>query len=144
MADGRTPNPVDVHVGERVRMRRVTVRMSQAAVAKKLGLTFQQVQKYERGTNRIGASRLHQLAEILEVPVSFFFEDLPGQKRRAGELILPRYLVEFMGTAQGQRVAKALGRVSDQNLRIHLVRLIERIADNFTPAAGRAKRRKPA
>ena len=70
------PNPVDVHVGSRVRLRRTLLGMSQERLADALGLTFQQVQKYERGANRIGASRLHQLSRILEVPVSFFFEEM--------------------------------------------------------------------
>jgi transcriptional regulator with XRE-family HTH domain len=70
------PNPVDVHVGSRVRLRRTLLGMSQEKLADALGLTFQQVQKYERGANRIGASRLHQLARILEVPVQFFYDEM--------------------------------------------------------------------
>jgi len=70
------PNPVDIHVGSRVRLRRTLLGLSQERLADALGLTFQQVQKYERGANRIGASRLHQLSRILEVPVSFFFEEM--------------------------------------------------------------------
>src|SRR5678816_919138 len=70
------PNPVDIHVGGRVRLRRTLLGMSQEKLADALGLTFQQVQKYERGANRIGASRLHQLSRILEVPVAFFFEEM--------------------------------------------------------------------
>src|SRR5437868_8301678 len=70
------PNPTDVHVGARVRLRRTLLGMSQEKLGEALGLTFQQVQKYERGTNRIGASRLFDLSRVLEVPVSFFFEDM--------------------------------------------------------------------
>ena len=73
------PNPVDVHVGSRVRLRRTLLGMSQEKLGMALGLTFQQVQKYERGTNRIGSSRLFQLGRILEVPVSFFFDDMPPE-----------------------------------------------------------------
>jgi transcriptional regulator with XRE-family HTH domain len=73
------PNPIDVHVGSRVRLRRTLLGMSQEKLGDALGLTFQQVQKYERGTNRIGSSRLFQLSRILDVPVSFFFDDLPGE-----------------------------------------------------------------
>jgi transcriptional regulator with XRE-family HTH domain len=73
------PNPVDIHVGSRVRLRRTLLGMSQEKLGAALGLTFQQVQKYERGTNRIGSSRLYQLSRILDVPVSFFFDDMPGQ-----------------------------------------------------------------
>ena len=74
----RKPNPVDVHVGGRVRLRRMLLGMSQEKLGEHLGLTFQQVQKYEKGANRIGASRLFELARILGVNVQFFFEDLPG------------------------------------------------------------------
>ena len=73
----KAPNPIDKHVGSRVRMRRMMLAMSQEKLGDALGLTFQQVQKYEKGTNRIGASRLQQIANILQVPVSFFFEGAP-------------------------------------------------------------------
>ncbi|MPZ36642.1 MAG: helix-turn-helix domain-containing protein [Rhizobiales bacterium] len=74
----KTPNPVDQHVGSRVRMRRMMLGVSQEKLGYGLGLTFQQVQKYEKGVNRIGASRLQQIAGILQVPVAFFFEGAPG------------------------------------------------------------------
>ena len=80
----KAPNPTDKHVGSRVRMRRMMLGMSQEKLGDALGLTFQQVQKYEKGTNRIGASRLQQISHILQVPVAFFFEgapNLPGQRR---------------------------------------------------------------
>ena len=76
--DGK-PNPIDVHVGARVRLRRTLLGMSQEKLGEALGLTFQQVQKYERGTNRIGASRLFDLSRVLEVPVSFFFDDMASE-----------------------------------------------------------------
>src|SRR3954468_15383406 len=82
----KPPNPIDRHVGSRVRMRRMMIGMSQERLGDALGLTFQQVQKYEKGTNRIGASRLQQIAEILQVPVSYFFEGSPGQTSRSGGL----------------------------------------------------------
>jgi transcriptional regulator with XRE-family HTH domain len=72
-----TPNPVDVHVGSRVRLRRTLLGMSQEKLGQAVNLTFQQIQKYERGANRVGASRLYQLSRILDVPVSYFFEDMP-------------------------------------------------------------------
>src|SRR5277367_6609496 len=75
---GRVPNPVDKHVGSRVRMRRLMLEMSQTDIADALGLTFQQVQKYEKGTNRIGASRLQHISQILQVQVPFFFEGVPA------------------------------------------------------------------
>lgn len=74
-----SPDPIDVHVGKRVRLRRNLLGMSQEKLAKEVGLTFQQIQKYEKGANRIGASRLYQFSRILNVPVSFFFEDVPPE-----------------------------------------------------------------
>jgi len=74
-----TPNPVDVHVGGRVRLRRTLLGISQERLGDAVGLTFQQIQKYERGANRIGASRIYELSRILDVPVSFFFEDMPDE-----------------------------------------------------------------
>ncbi len=73
----RAPNPVDVHVGTRVRLRRTLLGMTQTGLGQAIGLTFQQVQKYERGVNRIGSSRLYDLARVLDVPVNFFFDDMP-------------------------------------------------------------------
>jgi transcriptional regulator with XRE-family HTH domain len=77
-ANGK-PNPVDIHVGARVRLRRTLLGMSQEKLGEAIGLTFQQVQKYERGANRVGASRLYDLSRVLEVPVSFFFDDMPDE-----------------------------------------------------------------
>ncbi len=77
-ANERGPNPVDVHVGARVRLRRTLLGMSQGKLGEAIGLTFQQVQKYERGTNRIGSSRLYDLSRVLDVPVAYFFEDMPA------------------------------------------------------------------
>ena len=78
------PNPIDVHVGKRLRLRRTLLGMSQERLGELLGLTFQQVQKYERGANRIGSSRLFELGQILDVPISFFFDDMPQSGGIAG------------------------------------------------------------
>ncbi|MEM7041927.1 MAG: helix-turn-helix transcriptional regulator [Pseudomonadota bacterium] len=78
------PNPIDVHVGKRLRLRRTLLGMSQERLGDLLGLTFQQVQKYERGVNRIGSSRLYELGQILDVPVSFFFDDMVGSRLSGG------------------------------------------------------------
>jgi transcriptional regulator with XRE-family HTH domain len=139
-----TPHPVDKHVGERVRRRRLMLQMSQQTLARKLTLTFPQVQKYEKGTNRIGASRLHQISEILGVPVSFLFEGLPGPKSRLSRQRLPQYLVEFMQTAQGKRLVEALHRISDKKLRSHIVQLVETIAENQASIIARSKKVGPA
>lgn len=82
------PNPVDVHVGSRVRLRRTLLGMTQGKLGEAVSLTFQQIQKYERGANRIGSSRLYQFSQILDVPVSFFFDDMPGDVR-SGAVIDP-------------------------------------------------------
>jgi transcriptional regulator with XRE-family HTH domain len=79
-----SPNPIDIHVGKRLRLRRTLLGMSQERLGELLGLTFQQVQKYERGANRIGSSRLFELGQILDVPVSFFFDDMPRTETAAG------------------------------------------------------------
>jgi len=79
------PSPIDVHVGSRIRLRRTLMGMSQERLGESLGLTFQQVQKYERGVNRVGASRLYDLSRVLDVPISFFFDDMPDP--RAGGVI---------------------------------------------------------
>src|SRR5215207_10273174 len=94
----KAPNPIDKHVGSRVRMRRVLIGMSQEKLGEALGLTFQQVQKYEKGTNRIGASRIQQISEILQVPVSFLFEGGPSGSARTGsftEGTSPAYVSDF-------------------------------------------------
>jgi len=82
-----SPRPVDVHVGARVRLRRTLLGMSQEKLGEAVGLTFQQIQKYERGTNRIGASRLHQFAQVLDVPVSFFFDDMPIEIAKTNQVL---------------------------------------------------------
>ena len=86
----KKPNPIDTHVGSRVRLRRTMLGMSQEKLGEALGITFQQVQKYEKGSNRIGASRLQNISDVLNVPVAYFFEDAPGiirpfRGRTAGE-----------------------------------------------------------
>ena len=100
----KSPNPIDKHVGSRVRMRRVLIGMSQERLGGALGLTFQQVQKYEKGTNRIGASRLQQIAGVLSVPPAFFFEDMPageGQPDASFSDDGAGFVVDFLSTAEG-------------------------------------------
>lgn len=83
-ARGQGPHPVDIHVGSRIRMRRTLLGLSQEKLGDALGLTFQQVQKYERGANRVGSSRLYEISRILDVPISFFFEEMTGDVSSAG------------------------------------------------------------
>jgi len=126
----KVPDPVDKHVGSRVRMRRMMLGMSQERLGDALGLTFQQVQKYEKGTNRISASRLQAMCHILQVPVSFFFEGAPqmaGQSRRGGEAPSPTYVSDFLAAADGLKLVRAFTRISDAKLRRSVVRLVEEI-----------------
>jgi transcriptional regulator with XRE-family HTH domain len=126
----KAPNPIDRHVGSRVRMRRMMLSMSQEKLGDALGLTFQQVQKYEKGTNRIGASRLQQIAHILQVPVSFFFEGAPHSGHAGGmsEAPSPAYVADFLATSDGLSLTKAFMRIKSSKLRRRIVDLVEQIA----------------
>jgi transcriptional regulator with XRE-family HTH domain len=129
----KAPNPTDKHVGSRVRMRRMMLGMSQEKLGDALGLTFQQVQKYEKGTNRIGASRLQQIAHILQVQVSFFFEGAPSvqpglRSEGMGEAPSPAYVSDFLATSDGLALTKAFMRIDDSKLRRRIVDLVEQIA----------------
>ena len=128
----KSPNPTDRYVGSRVRMRRMMLGMSQEKLGDALGLTFQQVQKYEKGTNRIGASRLQHIAHIFQVPVSFFFEgapSVPGYHAPPGmsEAPSPTYVSEFLATSDGLSLTKAFMRIKDAKLRRRIVDLVEEI-----------------
>lgn len=128
----KAPNPIDKHVGSRVRMRRMMLSMSQEKLGDALGLTFQQVQKYEKGTNRIGASRLQAIANILQVPVSFFFEGAPhapgGAATGMGEAPSPAYVSDFLATSDGLSLTKSFMRIKSSKLRRRIVDLVEQIA----------------
>ena len=126
-------NPVDAHVGHRVRLRRMLIGMSQERLGELLGLTFQQVQKYEKGTNRIGASRLQQISQILQVPVAFFFEGAPhlagGPVPEGADLApSPAYVSDFLATSDGLSLTKAFMRIPDAKLRRRIVDLVQQIA----------------
>src|SRR3954451_12650579 len=127
----KAPNPTDKHVGSRVRMRRMMLSMSQEKLGDALGLTFQQVQKYEKGTNRIGASRLQQISQILQVPVAFFFEGAPSagpQPDGMREAPSPTYVSDFLATSEGLALTKAFMRIKEPKLRRRIVDLVEQIA----------------
>jgi transcriptional regulator with XRE-family HTH domain len=129
----KTPNPIDKHVGSRVRMRRVLVGLSQERLGESLGVTFQQVQKYEKGTNRIGASRLQQISSVLNVPISFFFEDAPVDAGKAGdgfsESAGSDYVVDFLSTSEGVSLTKAFVRIRDAKVRRRIIDLVTSFAD---------------
>ena len=131
----KAPNPTDKHVGARVRMRRMMLSMSQEKLGDALGLTFQQVQKYEKGANRIGASRLQQISQILQVPVSFFFDGAPNAPGhhplpRMSEAPSPAYVSDFLATSDGLALTKAFMRIKNSKLRRRIVDLVEQIADD--------------
>jgi transcriptional regulator with XRE-family HTH domain len=129
----KAPNPVDKYVGSRVRMRRIMLGMSQEKLGDALGLTFQQVQKYEKGTNRVGASRIQQIAEILQIPVSFLFEGGPSGTVNADGTIegpSPSYVSDFLATSEGLALTRAFTRISDAKLRRSIVELVEQIASH--------------
>jgi transcriptional regulator with XRE-family HTH domain len=130
----KAPNPTDKHVGARVRMRRMMLSMSQEKLGDALGLTFQQVQKYEKGANRIGASRLQQIAQILQVPVSFFFEGAPNAPGFSGpgleEAPSPAYVSDFLATSDGLALTKAFMGISNPKVRRRIVELVEQMAED--------------
>jgi transcriptional regulator with XRE-family HTH domain len=128
----KTPNPTDKYVGSRVRMRRMMLGMSQEKLGDALDLTFQQIQKYEKGANRIGASRLQQIATILQVPVSFFFEGAPASPGAAGgfaEVDTSDFSTTLLSTSDGLALAKAFMRIENRRLRRRIVDLVEEMAD---------------
>lgn len=128
----KAPNPIDKHVGSRVRMRRMMLGMSQEKLGERLGLTFQQVQKYEKGTNRIGASRLQQIGSILSVPVAFFFDGAPtGEPLPEGgfaEATGASYVADFLSTSEGLSLNQAFIRIKDAKVRRKIVDLVNAVA----------------
>ena len=133
----KTPDLIDRHVGTRVRMRRMLLKMSQEKLGEALGLTFQQIQKYEKGLNRIGASRLQQISKTLNVPPSFFFEGAPtgvGAAAANGPAGLEeegqsQYVVDFMSTAEGLHLNRSFARIRNPKVRRRLVELIASLAE---------------
>jgi transcriptional regulator with XRE-family HTH domain len=130
---GKKPNPVDAHVGSRVRLRRMLLGMSQERLGESMGLTFQQVQKYEKGVNRIGASRLFQISKILDVPVQFFFEEAPyaGDSSKApgmAESDSEAFILEFLNSREGLELNRAFVKISDAKVRKSVVDLVRALS----------------
>lgn len=123
----KLPNPIDKYVGSRVRMRWMMLDMSQTTLADGLDLSFQQVQKYEKGTNRMGSSHLQQMANIMQVPVTFFFDGAPGQHKADGGAPSPSYVTDFLATSDGLALTKAFMQIKDAKLRRRIVSLVEEI-----------------
>lgn len=126
----RSANPVDVHVGARVRLRRLMLRMSQDKLGENLGVTFQQIQKYERGANRVSASRLWGMADILEVPVQYFFEGLAGPSPTGGfgENDQTPLVYDFINSHDGVQLAAAFSGITDPKVRRQILQLVRALA----------------
>ena len=128
----RSANPVDVHVGTRVRLRRQVLKMSQEKLGDQLGVTFQQVQKYERGANRIGASRLWKISDVLNVPINFFFDGLNDQAAQ-GEFAendqMP-IVYDFINSSDGVALAKAVSQIKSKAVRRQILELARSLAND--------------
>ena len=124
----KLPDNVDIHVGKRVRMQRLVMGMSQEKLAAELGLTFQQVQKYEKGTNRISASRMQQIAKALRVPITFLFEGMPGSKTGAGRDTRQPHISDFLATKDGLALMIAFSEIASPKIRRGIVDLVQGIA----------------
>jgi transcriptional regulator with XRE-family HTH domain len=129
----RTPNPIDKHVGARLKMRRVTVGMSQSKLGEALNITFQQIQKYEKGSNRIGAGRLQELARVLCVPPAFFFEGAPASGAPATGFAEPEsstYVADFLSTAEGLQLNRSFALIRDPKVRKRIIELVSSLAQS--------------
>ncbi len=136
----RRPNPIDVHVGSRVRLQRMLLGVSQERLGERLGLTFQQIQKYEKGVNRIGASRLFDLAQVLGVPIQFFYDDAPAVQSHAltvpgmAERSADGYIFDFLNTREGLELNRAFARISDPKSRRAILDLVRKLAGDEASA----------
>lgn len=131
-SEKRKPNPIDIHVGSRVRLRRTMIGMSQEKLGDALGITFQQIQKYEKGANRVGASRLQEISRVLNTPVSFFFEDAPGSPSSGEgfeEASSTNYVVDFLSSSEGLQLNRAFVKIEDPKVRRKLVELAKALAN---------------
>jgi transcriptional regulator with XRE-family HTH domain len=131
-------NPIDGQVGNRLRLRRMMIGMSQERLGEMLGLTFQQVQKYEKGVNRIGAGRLFEIARILGVPIQYFYESVteqlaaaPGFGERDSQPVL-----EFVSSGDGLQLSLAYMRIKDPKVRKRVLDLVKSLAEDNTEKAG--------
>jgi transcriptional regulator with XRE-family HTH domain len=129
MAATKQPNAIDVHVGQRVRLRRMILGVGQEKLGDSLGVTFQQVQKYEKGTNRISASRLQQIANFLSVPVPYFFEDQPPEHGTSKTNADHDNGTDFLSSPQAFRLNSAFTRIKDNNVRRAVIALVRALAD---------------
>jgi transcriptional regulator with XRE-family HTH domain len=129
----RLANPTDAYVGSRLQLLRSKMKMTQQALAKRLGVSFQQVQKYEKGINRIGASRLQHLSQIFDAPVDFFFDGAPrlaGSVRKNKQAPSMDYVDDFFAGAEGKALAKAFLQIKDATVRRSVVHMVEALAQS--------------
>ena len=122
-------NPIDLQVGNRVRIRRMLIGMSQERLGDLLGLTFQQVQKYEKGVNRIGAGRLFEVSRILNVPVDFFYEGLATNPTPANETDSAPPVMEFVTSGEGLQLSLAFMKIKDTKVRKRVLDLVKSLAE---------------
>ncbi len=132
----KTPNPIDVFVGSRVRLRRLMVGMSQEALADRLGVTFQQVQKYEKGTNRISASRLQAISDVFRVPPSFFFQDDESAGPSAAVGQETGDVSTFVSSKEGLDLNRAFLKIEDAGVRKSIIQLATALSRASTSEAG--------
>jgi transcriptional regulator with XRE-family HTH domain len=127
---GRGPDQVDKHIGKRIRLRRLMLGLSQTKVADALDLTFQQVQKYEKGSNRLSAGRLLRVAILLEVPLTYFYQDAPGIAGLATKVAIPEFVTDMLMTSSGIALARAFGKVQRTALRRRIINFVDAIGDD--------------
>ena len=125
----KSPNPVDVHVGARLRERRTALGVSQERLGEALGLTFQQIQKYEKGVNRIGASRLFEISRILDTPVQFFFDGAPGEQGDGDADGDTPQIMRFLGTVEGLQLNAAFTKIKHDETRRRIVELVKTLSE---------------
>ncbi len=130
------PDPIDIHVGGRVRLRRMILGMSQEALGKSLGLTFQQVQKYEKGVNRVGASRLFQLSTLLDVPIQFFYDDydakIGGRSFGLAEPDIGDAFMKFVNSPEGVQLCRHFSAIEDPQVKKRVLDLVKSISETET------------
>ena len=130
----KSPNSVDVHVGKRIRERRLRLGISQEKLAASLGLSFQQVQKYEKGVNRIGASRLQMIAAILKMPVNIFFDGAgrgpSSNRKKTSDAPSPDFVTEFLADADSHKLVSAFMEIKAADVRRSIVRMVEAISES--------------
>ena len=129
----KVPNPIDVHVGRRLRMRRMLVGMSQEKLGESLDVTFQQVQKYERGANRISASRLFDISHILDVPVQYFFDDIkPARRKKKTQRrkhVDTAQVISFLSTQDGAVLIRTFSEIDSAQIRRNIIDLVKSISE---------------